>query len=138
MLEKINQEILNARRAGLKERVGALNLFKAELINNDKAHNKKPELSVAKTYVKRLEKAAKAFPPGNPQREAINNEITIVNEFLPQQITDTELEKIVLHVLSKVDRTSDKPSGKVIGITMKSVVGECDGARIRNMIEKHW
>jgi len=54
-----------------------------------------------------------------------------MQEYLPEQISDEELEAIVSKV---VDAAEDKNMGKLIGAAMKEVAGRADGSRVSAII----
>lgn len=63
-------------------------------------------------------------------------EIAILSSYLPEQLSDEELEKIVRDVIEKVGATSMKDMGKVMGTATPMVKGRADGKRINEIVKK--
>lgn len=69
--------------------------------------------------------------------EKTNKEISILNDYLPQQLTDTELEEIVVETIKQVGATDLKDMGKVMGAIMPKVLGRVDGSQVNALVKKH-
>ncbi len=69
--------------------------------------------------------------------EKTNKEISILNDYLPQQLTDTELEEIVVETIKQVGATDLKDMGKVMGAIMPKVLGRVDGCQVNALVKKH-
>lgn len=65
-----------------------------------------------------------------------NTEIEILCSYLPQQLSDEELEKIVANVIANVGAQSMKDMGKIMGKVMPEVKGQADGKRIKEAVKK--
>lgn len=63
-------------------------------------------------------------------------EIAILSSYLPEQLSDEELEKIIRDVIEKVGATSMKDMGKVMGTATPMVKGRADGKRINEIVKK--
>jgi hypothetical protein len=74
---------------------------------------------------------------GNDEEAAqARHELTIVEEFLPQQMSRAELETIVDEVIAQVGATSPKDTGKVMGALMPRVKGRADGALVNQIVRE--
>lgn len=69
--------------------------------------------------------------------EETKSEIQVLKEYLPQQLSDEELEKIVLETISEVGATSMKDMGKIMGTIKPKVAGRADGRRINELVKKN-
>ena len=65
-------------------------------------------------------------------KEAAMAELSVLEEFLPKQMSDEDLKAKIQTVLTTMGDTKDV--GKVMGAVMKEVKGEADGARVRAMV----
>ncbi|MBP7992566.1 MAG: GatB/YqeY domain-containing protein [Candidatus Magasanikbacteria bacterium] len=63
-----------------------------------------------------------------------NTEIELLQSFLPQQLTDVEIDAVITGVLSEVDQETRANSGKVVGAVMAKVKGRADGATVRERV----
>lgn len=68
--------------------------------------------------------------------EQTNEEIKVLSFYLPEQLTDDELEEIVKKVVAEVGATSMKDMGVIMGKVMPLVSGRADGKRINAMVKK--
>lgn len=65
-----------------------------------------------------------------------NAEIEILASYLPQQLTDEELEAVVRDAITEVNAQSMKDMGKIMGKVMAVAKGRVDGKRINEMVKK--
>lgn len=63
-------------------------------------------------------------------------EIEILASYLPQQLTDEELENIVSDAIKAVNAQSMKDMGKIMGKVNEVAKGRADGKRINEMVKK--
>lgn len=63
-------------------------------------------------------------------------EIEILASYLPQQLTDEELEAVVRDAITEVNAQSMKDMGKIMGKVMAVAKGKVDGKRINEMVKK--
>jgi uncharacterized protein YqeY len=62
-------------------------------------------------------------------------ELVIIEEYLPQQLSEVELSEILDETIAKVGATSPKDMGKVMGMVMKQVKGKADGKKVQEMVK---
>lgn len=62
-------------------------------------------------------------------------EIEILASYLPQQLTDEELEAVVRDAITEVNAQSMKDMGKIMGKVMAVAKGKVDGKRINEMVK---
>ena len=67
--------------------------------------------------------------------EQNQNEIAILKEYLPKQLSDEELEVAVKAIIEKVGAKSMKDMGKVMGVASKELSGKADGKRINGVVK---
>ena len=63
-------------------------------------------------------------------------ELTILDEFLPQQMGADEIRVIVAQVIADVGATSAKDMGKVMGPVMAQVKGRADGKLVNQIVRE--
>ena len=61
-------------------------------------------------------------------------ELNIISEYLPEQMTEVEIEGIISETLNKVDATGPSDMGKVMGALMPLVKGRADGKVVNAMV----
>ncbi len=63
-------------------------------------------------------------------------ELAIIEQFLPSQLSEAELETEVSRILSETGATSPAEMGKVMGAATKALAGRADGKAISAMVKK--
>jgi uncharacterized protein YqeY len=62
------------------------------------------------------------------------DEAEIINQFLPEALSEDEIEKIVVKTIGSVGAQGMKDMGKVMGIVSKELAGRADGKTISNIV----
>jgi uncharacterized protein len=62
-------------------------------------------------------------------------ELAILEEYLPQQLSEAEVEAIIDDLIAQVGATSPKDMGKVMGPAMKQLKGRADGGIVQAMVK---
>lgn len=90
---------------------------------------------LAKELKKRKE-AIEMFKKANRDDLVADEEkqLTVIQKYLPQQLTESELEKAVDEVLSSLPDKSNM--GKIIGLVMAKVKGQADGKMVAELVKK--
>ena len=68
--------------------------------------------------------------------ESEEAQIEVISQFLPEQLSVEEVEKVVNEVIHSVGATSMKEMGKVMGMANKKLVGKTDGKLIAQIVKK--
>ncbi len=63
-------------------------------------------------------------------------QVEIIAQFLPEQMGEEELKKIIAEIMEKVGATSMKDMGKVMGMASKKLAGKADGKAISTMVKQ--
>jgi uncharacterized protein YqeY len=94
-------------------------------------------IKIIQKSLKQREDAAKQYKEANRDElyEKEIKEANLLKEYLPKQLSDEELKEIIKQIISKVEATSMKDIGKVMGAAIKETSGKADGKRI-NAIAK--
>jgi len=135
MKGRITEEIKNAMKSGDKLRVSVLRMLQADIINVEKSGKEFKQIDVIRGYAKKLKKAIEEYERLNLQDKIIsfNEELNIVEEFLPKQMSDEELKKVVIELLD-----SEKPAD--MGMAMKLVMGKykevADGKKVQALVKE--
>lgn len=66
----------------------------------------------------------------------VNAEISIIKEYLPEELTSEELEKIIDDVIAEVGATSMKDMGKVMQAVRQKTSGRADNKVINEIVKK--
>lgn len=63
-------------------------------------------------------------------------QVTVIEKYLPKQLSAEDLEKIVKEIITKVGATSMKDMGKVMGAASKELAGKAEGRAISDTVKR--
>ena len=135
---ELMQKMKDAMKARDTIRVGTLRYLLSELKNAEIDQGELDQEQVNKVIakqVKQMKDALSDFESAG-KTEIVAEEtqkIAILEEFLPEQLSDEEIEAVVTTVLAETD---ERHMGKVIGIVMGKMRGKADGARVSAAVKK--
>ncbi len=67
--------------------------------------------------------------------EQESQELAIIEEYLPKQLTDDEVADAIATIISEVGATSAKDMGKVMGPAMQRLKGKADGKKVQALVK---
>ena len=142
---KISHEIKEAMRAKDNLRLETLRSIKSGIIliktksSEKKDLTENDEINLLQKLVKQRRESANIFI-SQKRNDLANSEeaqLKIIQEFLPKQIEDLELEKIINDIILKFNAKSMKDMGKVMGSVNKIVAGRADSKKIAEIVKKN-
>jgi uncharacterized protein len=140
VLERIQQDVTVALKAGDRERTGALRLLASELQKAIKEAREQEvdEIAVLQRERKRRLESAEAFRDAGRSdlAESEEREAAVIDEYLPEQISDAELRRIVEDVVAESGAASQKDMGRVMSAVMPQVKGQADGKRVSAVVRE--
>ncbi len=91
---------------------------------------------VIASLAKQLKDANKDFASGGRDDlvEQNNKEIAIMEVYLPEQMSDEELHKIVIETVAQAGTVTKTDMGKLMGAVMEKVQGKADGNRVKEAV----
>ena len=97
------------------------------------------ELKIIQKQVKQRKDSADIFIKQDRQdlAEPELAEIAILEQFLPESLSEEEIEAVVVATIGKVGASGMKDMGKVMGIVSKELAGTADGKTISILVKKH-
>lgn len=63
-------------------------------------------------------------------------EAEVISQFLPEALSDEEIERVVVMTINQVGANGMKDMGKVMGIVSKELAGQADGKTISNIVKE--
>jgi uncharacterized protein YqeY len=140
VLEQIQQDVTTALKAGDRERTGALRLIANELQKAIKeARDQEPdEVAVLQRERKRRLESAEAYRDAGRDdlAGAEEREAAVIEEYLPAQMPDDDLRRIVQDVVAESGASSQKDMGRVMSAVMPHVKGRADGKRVSAVVRE--
>jgi uncharacterized protein len=125
VLEQVQHDVKDAMKAREKERVHALRLIASELQKAEKDQSG-DEVQVLQRERKRRLEAAEAYRDGgrDQQAESEEREAEIIASYMPEQLSDEQLEAIVGDAVAESGASSAKELGRVMALVMPKVKGQ--------------
>lgn len=146
MLKKrIEQDLKDAMLGGDKQRVSTLRVVKSAILYAEVAKGSRgvglsdPEIiELLSKEAKRRQDTAELYQnAGETERaRAELAEREIIESYLPKQLSEAELERIVQKVITERRAISLQEMGQIIGEVKKRVGGSADGARIARIVKE--
>src|SRR5215211_268727 len=142
LIQEIENDLTDAMRGGDADRRDALRLIlnALRLAEKDLERPLKEdeELQVLQRERKRRVEAAEAFRSGGREEQAAKEELEleILEEYMPEPLSDDELEEIVDDVIAEVGATGMRDFGRVMADVMPQVAGRADGAAVSQLVRE--
>jgi len=140
--DQIKPMIISAMKAKDERTLNVLRMLSSEFnyakINKQEELTDEDEQAVVRREVKKRMDAVEAYTKANAldRAESEKQEAEILRQFLPAQMDDGELEKVVADTVSELGATSMKDMGKVIGSVMAKVKGKAEGSKVSELVKK--
>jgi uncharacterized protein len=142
LITTIENELKEARRARDGERRDALTLILACLRSAEKELQRPlsedEELQVLQRERKKRVEAFQAFEAAGREEQADKEdyELEVLEEFMPEPLSDDELDEIVDDVIAEVGATSLRDIGRVMADVMPRVSGKADGSAVSQIVRE--
>ena len=65
------------------------------------------------------------------------DQAAVIEQFLPEPLSEEEIEKVVVATIAQVGAEGMKDMGKVMGIVSKELAGQADGKTISTIVKKN-
>lgn len=144
LFEQISKDIIAAMKAKDKVRLEALRNVKKYFLEAKTAPGANDELT-DDNALKILAKLAKqgkdtaALYVEQGRQDLADEELAqvkVFEDYLPKQLTETELEAALKEIITAVGATSAKDMGKVMGTATKQLAGKAEGRAISAMVKQ--
>ena len=144
LFEQVSEDIKTAMKARDKVRLETLRNIKKVFLEAKTAPGANDTLEDA-AALKILQKLAKQ---GKEAAELFNQQnrpdlaeeemaqVKVIEEYLPKQLSEAEIETAVKGIIAQTGATSMKEMGKVMGLATKQLAGKADGRVISEIVKK--
>jgi uncharacterized protein len=142
LIARIEDELVAARRDRDAERRDALSLILSQLRSAEKELQRplhdEEELQVLQRERKKRLEAAEAFRAGgrDEQAESEERELEVLEEFMPEPLSEEELETIIDDAIAECGATSLRQLGRVMADVMPQVAGRADGSAVSQLVRE--
>lgn len=143
--QRLEQDLKTALLAGEKERATTLRGLKSVILYAEVANGSREQgladaeiLGLFAKEAKKRQESADLYVRGGDQQRADTElaEKKIIEEYLPQQLSDKELGAIVDAAIADVGATGPQAMGQVIGTVKQQVGNTADGSRIAALVKE--
>lgn len=142
LVEQVAADLMAAMKARDDAKLSALRMLKAEFqkLQADKGVGVKIADEDAQAVIRRLIKqrkeAAEQFKAGGAldRAESELSDIKFLEPYLPAQLDDAELDKLIEAAAAEVGASSVKDMGKLMKAVMSKTAGRADGGRVKNRV----
>lgn len=143
----LQDQVMAAMKEAMKEKnqeaLAALRAIKSEILLAQTETGSKEELSseqeikILSKLVKQRKDSAAIFQQQNRTdlSEPELAQAEIISQFLPAQLSEEEISKVVADVIAQTGADGMKDMGKVMGIVSKQLAGQADGKTISSIVK---
>ncbi|MBT8238483.1 MAG: GatB/YqeY domain-containing protein [Croceitalea sp.] len=141
--EKVMSEMKTAMKAKDTVALESLRAIKSALLlaKTDKGGggelSEEDEVKLIQKLVKQRKDSAAIFSGQgrNDLAEPELAQVAVIEKFLPEQLTEEEIEKVVLQTIDHLGATGMQDMGKVMGMVSKELAGQADGKTISTIVK---
>jgi uncharacterized protein YqeY len=136
------EDMKAALKAGEKVKLSTIRLLRAQLqeaeITKGGELSPEEELEVLSSSAKKHKDSIHAYQEANRPDlvEKETQELAIITQYLPEQLSEEEIEKTVTQIIQQVGAVSMKDLGKVMSAAMGELKGKADGRLIQELVRK--
>ena len=142
MFEKITKDLTEAMKNKDAFRLSVLRMLKSAL-KNEEINKKSPltddeVLAIIKKQVKTRKDSMNEYASYNRMdlADSLQKEIDILNAYLPDELSDEELEKVITETITKLNADSVKQMGLVIKTISSEYGARCDMAKVSKIVKE--
>jgi uncharacterized protein len=142
LIVRLEQEVKEAMLAREGDRRDALRLILSSLRSAEKdlqrPLSEDEELQVLQRERKKRIEAAEAFRNGGREEQAVKeeDELDVLEEFMPEPVGEDELERIVDDAIAENKATSIRDMGRVMADVMPQIAGRADGSAVSQLVRE--
>ncbi len=142
MRQTILDDIIKAMKEKDKDTLSVLRMVKGamqlEEINVKHELNDEEMTRIISKQIKTRKDSIVEFEKGNRQDlvDAVNSEITILEKYMPEQMSEEDILKVIDEVFSKVNPTGPSEMGKIMGMISPLVKGKADMGLVNKLIKE--
>jgi uncharacterized protein len=144
--EKIQEDFKQSMKSQNADRLGTIRMLTAALHNreiekksktNESVLTDEEVLEVIQREAKKRREAAELYTRGNRNdlAEKEKKELLIFQEYLPKQLSDDEVKKVLAEIIAKSGVKTEKDFGKLMGEAMKALKGKADAKKVGEMLK---
>lgn len=142
ILDQLNQDMKTAMKAKDRESLTTIRMIKSSIQNEEIAKGRDldadEELTILAREKKQRLESLEEFKKADRTDlvEKLKAEIKVVDNYLPEQLSDDEVRELVQETIDEVGAESMKDMGSVMSAVMPKVQGRADGGQINGLVRE--
>lgn len=144
LLESLNNDMKQAMKNKEKDKLSVIRMVKSSLQNEaiklgQKELSEEEELTVLSRELKQRKDSLHEFDNAGREDlvEKLRAELAVVELYMPKQLSEEEVSKIVKETISEIGANSKADMGKVMAAIMPKVKGKADGSLVNKLVQQH-
>ncbi|CCU80460.1 Transamidase GatB domain protein [Halanaerobium saccharolyticum subsp. saccharolyticum DSM 6643] len=140
--ERLMEDMKKAMKAKDKERLSVIRMTRSEIKNKEietgEELNDQEVTAVIAKQVKQIKDSLSDFEKSGKKdvMEKLHNEIKILQEYLPEQMSEAEVDKLVDQVIEETGAENMSDMGQVMGAIMPKIKGKADGSMVSSKVKE--
>lgn len=142
LVDKIQKDMYKAMKEKEKERINALRniigKLKYRYIDKGDKLTEQEEIKVIQSLAKQRRESIEMYKKGgrNDLVETETKELSIIEEYLPQAMSEEEVRRLVREIVKETGAESMSDLGKVMPLVMKKGAGKVDGKIAQDILRE--
>ncbi len=142
LIGELQEQVKEAMLARENDRRDALRLIISSLKSAEKDLQRplsdEEELQVLQRERKKRQEAAEAFRDAGREQQAESEEaeLAVLEEFMPEPLSEDDLERIVDDAIAENKATSMRDMGRVMADVMPQIAGRADGSAVSQLVRE--
>lgn len=139
--EQLNNDLKTAMKAHDKLSLSVIRMIKSEILNEQgrvgHEWNDEDFAAVINRAYKQRKESINEFQKGGRDDlvQETEAELKVVEKYMPEQLSDEELQTIISDVIAETGATSKADFGKVMSKLMPKVKGKADGSKVNEIVK---
>lgn len=142
LIETIENDLTSAMKTGDTIKADTLKMVKSDLMyekaKTGKELSEEQVLEVVTRAAKKRREAIQEYKKGNRPDLAKKetDELVVIEEYLPEQLTEKDIENIISEKLKEMGSVTKKDFGQIMGVLMNELKGKADGSLVKDILMK--
>ncbi|ASS96174.1 MULTISPECIES: GatB/YqeY domain-containing protein [Bacillaceae] len=143
LLERLNNDMKQAMKNKEKDKLSVIRMLKASIQNEALKQRQDltddEELTVLSRELKQRKDSLQEFENAGRSDlvDKVRTELVYVEAYMPEQLSEEDISKIVKQTIEEVNATSKADMGRVMGALMPKVKGKADGSLVNKLVQQH-
>lgn len=139
---KLMEDMKKAMKAKNKARLSVIRMTRSEIKNKEietgNDLDDQDVIAVIAKQVKQIKDSLSDFEKAGKEdvMNKLNQEIEILEEYLPEQMSEAEINRLIENVIAETDAKDMSDMGQVMGKLMPKIKGKADGSMVSSKVKE--